>query len=357
MKTTIKKVEKSEVEITGMIPAEQFMSYEQKALESIGERMELPGFRKGKAPASIVKENIKNEMELLEEMAEQALYAEYPKILEENKIDAIGRPQIQITKIAKGNDLEFKIITAVLPEMNLPDYKKLAKEELEKNNPPAGGTPVEVSNEEVEKVLKDLQKMKAHNKAHEGLSEEDNKEHKHEEIKGKDLPEVNDEFVKSFGPFENVEAFKTKIRENIKMEKELEQKDKRRLAIVEALIEKTKGEIPEILVEAEVNKILYKLEADVTGMGLKFEDYLKQVGKTEEDLKKEWRADGEKRAKLQIIIHAISEKENLKPAEEEIKKEVENITKMYKDADPIRAQAYVEQMLNNEKVFNFLEQQ
>jgi trigger factor len=171
------------------------------------------------------------------------------------------------------------------------------------------------------------------------------------------LPEVNDDFVKSFGPFENVEAFKTKIRENIKMEKELEQKDKRRLAIVEMLIEKTKGEIPEILIEAEVNKILYKLEADVTGMGLKFEDYLKQVGKTEEDLKKEWHADGEKRAKLQVIVHAISEKENLKPAEEEIKKEVENITKMYKDADPVRAQAYIEQMLTNEKVFAFLENQ
>ncbi len=364
-KTTIKKLEKSEVEITGSIPAEQFMAFEKEALASIGERMELPGFRKGKAPANIIKDNV-NEMMLLEEMAEHALYTEYPKILQENKIDAIGRPQISITKIAKGNDLEFKIITAVLPQVELPDYKKLASEEVKKN-PVAV---VETTDEEVEKVLMDLRKMRAHQKQHEGDKparnasstagaggEGEEVNHDHGEPKEEDLPEVNDEFVKSFGPFENVEAFKNKIRENVKMEKEVEQKDKRRLAIVEVLIEKTKGEIPEILIEAEVNKILYKLEGDVTQMGFKFEEYLKQINKTEEDLKKEWRGDAEKRAKLQVVIHTISEKENLKASEEEIQKEVENVVKMYKDADPVRAQAYIEQMLTNEKVFAFLENQ
>ena len=132
VKTTIKKLEKSEVEIIGSIPALQFMGYENEALASMGEKMEIPGFRKGKAPANLVK-GAANEMMILEEMAELALYSEYPKILEENKIDAIGRPQISITKIAKGNDLEFKIVTAVLPQIELPDYKKLAKEESAKN--------------------------------------------------------------------------------------------------------------------------------------------------------------------------------------------------------------------------------
>jgi trigger factor len=90
---------------------------------------------------------------------------------------------------------------------------------------------------------------------------------------------------------------------------------------------------------------------------LKFEDYLVQISKTEEDLRKEWRADAEKRAKLQVVIHTISEKEKLKPSEEEIEKEVGNIMAMYKDADPVRARAYIENMLENEKVFNFLETQ
>ena len=102
---------------------------------------------------------------------------------------------------------------------------------------------------------------------------------------------------------------------------------------------------------------MYRLEADITNAGMKMEDYLKQIGKTDADLRKEWRADAEKRAKLQMIIHTISEKENLKPTEEEIEKDVTQITTMYKDADPARARSYVEQMLENEKVFHFLETQ
>ena len=131
MKTTIKQLEKSEIEISGVLEAEGFGKYENKALERIGERVELPGFRKGKAPVSMIKESVK-EMELLEEMAELALLDNYTKILEENKIDAIGRPEIQITKIGKGADLEFKIKTAILPEMKLPNYKKIASDQAKK---------------------------------------------------------------------------------------------------------------------------------------------------------------------------------------------------------------------------------
>src|ERR1035437_7407168 len=123
----------------------------------------------------------------------------------------------------------------------------------------------------------------------------------------------------------------------MKMEKETEQKDKVRLAIVEDLVKQTEGEIPEILIQSETDKIMYRLEADITNAGLKVKDYLKQINKTEVDLRNEWRADAEKRAKLQMIIHTISEKENLKPTEEEIKRDLLNITTMYKDADPTRA--------------------
>jgi trigger factor len=141
------------------------------------------------------------------------------------------------------------------------------------------------------------------------------------------------------------------------MEKEVIEKDKLRLSIVEELLKETSGDIPEILIQSETDKILYKLEADITNMGFKFDEYLIQIKKTEDDLRKEWRTDAEKRAKLQLTIHNISNKENLKPTEEEIEKEVTNIVTMYKDADPIRARAYVENMMENEKVFQFLEAQ
>lgn len=354
MKITIKKLDKSEIEILGVLPVALFEKYEEKALERMGERLELPGFRKGKAPHAIVKENVK-ELELLQEMAEFALYDAYPTILEENKIDAIGRPMIAITKIAKGIDLEFKIITAVLPEMKLGDYKKIA---IKYNKGGEYKKEIVVEEKDVEKVILDLRKMRAE-QARPAHEHKEGVEHvaTHAEIPESEYPEFTDEFAKSFGPFENVEAFKEKIKGNIKIEKETEQKDKLRLVIVEELVAQTEGEIPEILIESETDKMKYRLEADITNMGFKFEEYLVQIGKSEEDLRKEWRPDAEKRAKLQMIIHTISEKENLKSTEEEVAKEVTQITTMYKDADPARAKAYVEQMLENEKVFHFLEQQ
>ncbi len=367
MKTTIKKLDRSEVEILGVLSWDDFSKYEDKALNKISERLELPGFRKGKAPANIVKEKV-TDMMILEEMAELALHDKYQSIIEDNELDAIGRPQIAITKIARGSDLEFKIVTAVLPEMKLPDYKKLAKTSREKN-------PIKeitVDEAEVEKTILELRKMRASADTKKVMADEHQAMHdkgiEHDHDVNKDLlaesqaeegqlPEADDEFAKTFGDFASMEAFKDKIRNNMKIEKETVEKDKLRLSIVEELLKETSGDIPEILIESETDKILYRLQADITNAGLKFEDYLVQISKTEEDLRKEWRTDAEKRAKLQMIIHTISVKESLKPSEEEIEKEVNNIVTMYKDADPMRARAYVENMLENEKVFTFLEAQ
>jgi trigger factor len=354
MKTTIKKLEKSEVEIIGSIVWADFAGYEDKALTVIGDRLELPGFRKGKAPASVVKQHA-TDMMILEEMAEQALYKAYPSILEDNKIDAIGRPQIGITKIARGEDLEFKIITAVLPEVTLPDYKALAHTH---GKNPEFKKEIAVDEAEVEKTILELRKMRAEQSrpVHE---HEDSEAHDHtkDEIAESDYPVFDDAFVKTFGDFADAEAFKNKIRSNMKIEKETAQKDQLRLAIVEELVKETKAEIPEILIQSETDKILYRLEADITNMGFTFVDYLAQIGKTEPELRLEWRADAEKRAKLQLIINTIAKKENLAPTAEDIEVEVTKIITMYKDADPTRAKAYVENMLENEKVFAFLETQ
>ena len=219
-----------------------------------------------------------------------------------------------------------------------------------------------VEDSEVEKVIKDLRKMRAEQASHqehhhdENCSHEEGHEDNKEEIDESKWPAFDDEFAKSFGDFKTAEELKEKIKTNLKSEKEITQKDKVRLAIIEEIVKETKGEIPEILINSEIEKILYKLETDITGVGFKFEDYLKQINKTVEDLKSEFRADAEKRAKLQLIIHTIAEKENIKPTEEEIQKDVTSITTMYKDADEARARAYVEQMLENEKVLRFLEE-
>ena len=95
-------------------------------------------------------------------------------------------------------------------------------------------------------------------------------------------------------------------------------------------------EIPEILITSETNKLLYKMEADIANMGLKFDDYLAQIKKTREDLKKDWRDEAEKRAKLEMVLFKISEDEKLKPSDEDVKKEVEKISMLSKAESKVK---------------------
>jgi trigger factor len=180
---------------------------------------------------------------------------------------------------------------------------------------------------------------------------------KGDEPKEAELPEFNDAFVQALGPFTDINDFKTKLKENIKIEKENQAKEKTRLRIIEKIIEDSMLEVPEILIEAEVDKILYRMESDITQMGLKFEDYLKHLNKTVEDLKKEFKNDGEKKAKLSLILNEIAKVEKIVADEEQLEKEVTQILEHYKDADPERARMHAENVLTNEKIFQFLESQ
>ena len=354
MKITVKKLPKSEVEIEGELDADIFEAYFSKALKKVGANLELDGFRKGKVPESVLLSKVP-EISILEEMAELALNEHYPKIIAEEKIDAISRPEISITKLARKNPLGFKIKTAVLPEIKLPDYKKISKKIIE------GVTDAEknivVSDEDVENTIMDIRKSRAP-KVHmaEGTQHEhvEGEEHIHPEP---ELPEFNDEFVQALGPFDNVADFKTKLKENIKLEKENQQKEKTRLKLIEKIIEESSLDVPEILTEIELDKILYRMESDITQMGLKFEDYLKHLNKTKEDLRKEFRTDAEKKAKLALILNEIAKAEKIVADPEQLAKEVANILEHYKDADPERAQMHAENVLVNEKIFQFLEAQ
>ena len=170
-----------------------------------------------------------------------------------------------------------------------------------------------------------------------------------------DLPVFDDAFVQALGPFTDTEDFKTKLRENIKIEKENLAKEKTRLKIIEKIIADSTLEVPEILIEIELNKILQRMESDITQMGLKFDDYLKHINKTTDDLRKDFRTDGEKKAKLALILNEIAKVEKILADEEQVAKEVAQILEHYKEADPERARAHAENVLTNEKIFQFLE--
>ncbi|MFA5840881.1 MAG: trigger factor [Candidatus Paceibacterota bacterium] len=351
-KITIKKLLKSEVEIEGEIDSAIFESYFNKALKKLGENINLAGFRKGKIPESVLLSNIP-EISILEEMAELALGEHYPKIVEEEKIDAIGRPEISITKLARNNPLGFKIKTAILPTIKLPDYKEDAKKIISKITDAEKNT--EVSPEDLENTIMDIRKSRAP-KIHMAEEHEhtEGEEHVHPEP---ELPEFNDEFVRAIGPFKDVADFKDKLKENIKLEKENQLKEKTRLKIIEKIIDDSEVELPNLLVEIELDKILYKMESDITQMGLKFEDYLKHLNKTVEDLRKDFKTDAEKKAKFALILNEIAKVEKIVADEEQVAMEVAAILEHYKDADPERARMHAENVLTNEKIFQFLENQ
>lgn len=359
-KIIVKKLPKSEAEIEGEIDSEVFESYFAKALKKLGENFELDGFRKGKIPENVLLAKIP-EINILEEMAEMALSEHYPKILEDEKIDAIGRPEISITKLARKNPLGFKIKTAVLPEVKLPEYKNIAKEIISKITDAEKN--ILVSEEELENTIMDIRKSRA-DKKHIGdtIAEPHpdpllSKEREPRAGKVDDLPEFNDTFVQAIGPFKDVADFKTKLRENIKLEKENKLKEKTRLKIIEKIIEKSEIDLPDILVEIELDKILYNMESDITQMGLKFEDYLKHLNKTKDDLRKEFKKDGEMKAKFALVLNEIGKVEKIVADEEQAAKEIAAILEHYKDADPERARAHIENVLTNEKIFQLLENQ
>lgn len=336
----IKELPGSMLEIKGEIAWETFATYEKKAFERLSAHIEVDGFRKGNVPEAIAKKQLGDEL-LLSDMAELAIGELYPTILEEKKIDAIGRPALSITKLARDNALGFTLTTAILPEIKLPDYKKLAK------GAPAVAE-VSTSEEEIDKVIEDLRQMRAYGHVH---SETDKHEHTEE------LPEVNDEFAKSFGGFKDLAELRAKIKENILREKDQNESDKRRIAIMDSIIKETTFDVPAIILQSEQDKMIAQIESDVTRSGMEFDAYLKQVNKTRADIAEEFKGEAERRARFQMVINAIAKDMELTISDEDVEAEAKKLMAQYPGADLARTKAYADMILVNERILSMLESQ
>lgn len=350
MSKQITKLPGSMVEIKNTIPWEKVLEQKAKVLEMLGNTMEIEGFRKGHIPPTIVEKNIQPTI-LVEYMAEFALEKILPDIIKDAKIDAIGRPEVIFTTLAEGNNVDFTVKIAVLPEFSLPDYKDISKENNKKID--AEMSSFETTDEELHAAIKELQTMRAHQKLHEkgGHGEHD---HSHGEITDDMLPEANDEFAKTFG-FETLDALREKVRENMKKEKEAKHSEKKRISLLDSLVEKTEIDLPIVLVDTEIDSMISRVKYDVEMMQLSFDDYLKHINKTESDMREDFKKDAEKRVKMKLILANIAKKEKIIPDEERVEKELHTMLQAYPDADKTRARAYIEEMLQNEAVFELLE--
>lgn len=336
----ITKLPGSMVEIKGELTWEAFEKYEQESFKHLASHLEVDGFRKGNVPESIAKKHIGDEI-VLTDMAERAMQVFYPNIVKEENLDLIGRPELSITKLARGNALGFSIRAATLPDITLPDYKKLAAKADK-------ATAEAVTEADIDAVVENLRQMRAYGHVH---GPADNHEHTEE------LPEVNDEFAKSFGNFETVASMREKIHENIVREKEQDAKDKRRIAVMESIIAATTFEIPEVVLDSEKQKMLAQIESDIARSGFTLEAYLEQVKKTKDELLTEFTPEAEKRARFQLMINAIARDAKISPTDEAVEKEAETMMKTYPGADKNRALAYADMVLTNEAVLSMLESQ
>jgi len=328
----LKKLPLSEVELTGEVPFDTIAPYREKALKHMTEHVDLPGFRKGHVPKDMIIAKV-GEIAILEDAVEHFMRDFFPMLIVEHKLEAIGRPTVAITKLAPGNPIGLTITTAVFPVIELPDYKKIAR----------GITKDRAKDLTPEDIKTAVDAVRASHAP------------KPEEGKEPLLPEVTDEWVRTLGDFKDVTDFDEKIKGHLTSEHVQKSKEKHRIKVTEAVMEKTEIEIPTIFVESELDKMMGQMREDVKRFGMTFEEYLSRSSKTEVDIRKEFTDDARKRAKLQLTLNSIAEKENIVVSAEEIEKEAQHIIEHFKDADRERVHIYVESVIKNEKVLSMLE--
>lgn len=407
------------------VPPEEWREFIDEAAGELSRDLKIEGFRPGHAPLNLIEQKI-GMGHILEHAAEHCAQKSYIRAILDNKIEAIGKPEISVIKIAKDNPFEFKAKVAVMPEVQLPDYKKIAHDLQEEKKG------VTVTSEEIEKSIEWLQKSRAKyitvpracamgdrveidfegecegqklaelaSKNHPailgkgyfmpgfeeniiGMKEGEEKvfnlkfsedfEYKHMAgksvsfktkmnlVQKEELSEINDDFAKSLGNFNDLSALKDSLREGLKIEKENAEKDRWRTKAIEKISGDSKMEIPQILLESEQKRMMDDLRSKISQIGLKYEQYLERFKKTESEILAEIEREAKKRVAAFLTIREIAKKEKIEPTEEEISEEankalrhIESVKRAESKIDTAELKEYTKDVLKNEKVFELLE--
>ncbi len=420
MKCKLEKTENAnEVKLELTVEAQKFSEAIQKVYFQSAKYFNIPGFRKGKAPMNIVEKYYGKEI-----FYEDAFNEVAPEVLEEalkeNNIEAVSRPDIEVTQIEKGKDLIFTAVFQTKPEAELGKYKGIEIPKIEYN----------VSDEDINHELGHMQEHNARlisveDRAVEkgdisvidfegfvdGVAFEGGKAENHEleigsntfipgfedqiigmkideekdinvkfpdeyfskdlagkdatfkvklhEIKKKELPTLDDEFAKDVSEFDTLEELKKSIKD--KMEKENEQKQKYETedAVIKAVCENVKVDIPSGMIENETEDMLRNIENRLSYQGLKLEQYLNMMGKTAEEVKKEYEPQAIEAIKSRLMLEAVIKAEKIEATEDEIVEKVKEMAKNYgKSEDEFikneNVRKYIKSGLESEKALEFL---
>ena len=416
------KVEKTknanEVKMEITIEAEKFENAIKKVYFKNAKYFNIPGFRKGKAPQNIVEKYYGKEI-FYEDAFNEIAGEEYEKAIEESKLEVVGKPQIDIVKMEKGQDLVFTAVVATKPEVELGKYKGIEIEKIEYN----------VEESDIENNLKQMQEKNARvisvetpvesgniavidfegfvdGKAFEGgkgenysleigsgsfipgfedqvigmkIDEEKDINVKFpdeyfskdlagkdatfkvkvHEIKKKELPELDDEFAKDVSEFDTLKELKDSIKERLVKENEQKAKYEKEDAVMKVVTEGMKADIPAGMVEVEVDNMVKDMEQRMSYQGLKLEQYLKMLNKTEAEFRKDYEPQATEAIKSRLALEAIIKAEKIEATEKDVKEKLEEMAKNYgKTAEELEKndniKEYIKQGIENEKAIEFL---
>jgi len=394
MEIKVKDVSNTKKKIEIEINAEEFNVFYDKAFKLMIKELELPGFRKGMVPETMAKEKI-NENNVLNYAAELIINEKWNEYLKETDLEIVSQPVIDVIKVAKDNPFVFSAEVEILKDIDLPDFKAIAKT-IKKQE-------VKVEEKEINDAITWLQQSRATFKDKEGAVEtgdfveitlfENEKEQKDGFIVGKghdldnilidmiigqekqvkpglkiilnsvkkvEIPEINDEFVKTLGQFNTTEELKKNIEQGLKQEKEIAIKQKQRAEVLEKIAAKVKIDIPQSLVEREAQGLISNLQNRVKNeLNISFEEYLDQTKKTLEQVQKEFEKIAHDRVRNFLIMRQIIKNQGIEVKKEEIEARIKEILANYpeeskKQIDLERIKLYIEDEIKNEKAFALL---
>jgi len=183
-------------------------------------------------------------------------------------------------------------------------------------------------------------------------------------VQERQIPELNDEFAKSLGSFETLDALRKSISDGLLEEKETKEKQRIRIELIEKLAKDSKIEVPDNLINEESERMINEFKFSITGFGLDFGKYLQEINKTVDELKNEWKEQAEKRVRVAICLKMIAEKEKIEVSDEEVGNKIDEELKNYPDIkearksiDPEKLKDYTKEVLRNEKVLGLLEKE